>query len=135
MRRKGTGRALLLMVASSLAAILVAAILCGVLVIAIGVDPLCSCTAMLIEGVLFNPYGLAQVFFKATPLILTGLSVSLAFRAGLFNIGRRRADAGRGLCLRVGRLQPADAARRHPGAPVHPGRHGRRGRSGQRFPP
>jgi general nucleoside transport system permease protein len=32
-------------------------------------------------------YGVGQVLFKATPLIFTGLSVALAFRAGLFNIG------------------------------------------------
>jgi simple sugar transport system permease protein len=32
-------------------------------------------------------YDVGQVLFKATPLILTGLSVALAFRVGLFNIG------------------------------------------------
>ncbi|GAB4564168.1 MAG: ABC transporter permease [Haliangiales bacterium] len=34
-----------------------------------------------------DPYGLGQVIFKSTPLIFTGLSVALAFRVGLFNIG------------------------------------------------
>jgi simple sugar transport system permease protein len=34
-----------------------------------------------------TPYGMGQVLFKATPLILTGLSFEVAFRAGLFNIG------------------------------------------------
>src|SRR6202041_83204 len=33
----------------------------------------------------FNP--LSETAVNATPLILTGLSVGLAFRAGLFNIG------------------------------------------------
>jgi len=32
-------------------------------------------------------YGIGQVLFKTTPLIFTGLSVGMAFRAGLFNIG------------------------------------------------
>ncbi len=32
-------------------------------------------------------YGIGQVLFKTTPLIFTGLSVGVAFRAGLFNIG------------------------------------------------
>lgn len=32
-------------------------------------------------------YPLSETFVAATPLILTGLSVTLAFRAGLFNIG------------------------------------------------
>ncbi|BCK01244.1 ABC transporter permease [Anaerocolumna chitinilytica] len=31
--------------------------------------------------------GLAQVFYLATPIILTGLSVGFAFKTGLFNIG------------------------------------------------
>ena len=57
----------------------------------------------LFEGAIFNPhtiaaafhggsvgaifYPLSQTASQATPLILTGLSVALAFRAGLFNIG------------------------------------------------
>ena len=39
------------------------------------------------SGTWGTAYGLGQVLFKATPLIFTGLSVGLAFRAGLFNIG------------------------------------------------
>ena len=55
------------------------------------------------EGAIFNPhtvtaafhggsvaaifYPLSQTASDATPLILTGLSVAIAFRAGLFNIG------------------------------------------------
>lgn len=38
-------------------------------------------------GTVGTGYGLGQVLFKATPLLFTGLSVSVAFRAGLFNIG------------------------------------------------
>ena len=57
----------------------------------------------LFEGAIFNPhtvgaafsggsvgaifYPLSQTAAQATPLILTGLAVALAFRAGLFNIG------------------------------------------------
>jgi len=32
-------------------------------------------------------YGIGQVLFKATPLIFTGFSAAIGFRAGLFNIG------------------------------------------------
>lgn len=39
------------------------------------------------QGTWGTPYGIGQVLFKATPLILTGLAFELAFRAGLFNIG------------------------------------------------
>ncbi|HPN31802.1 MAG TPA: ABC transporter permease [bacterium] len=42
---------------------------------------------ILLEGTIFNPYGIGQVIFKTTPLILVGLSVAFAFRTGLFNIG------------------------------------------------
>ncbi|HEX7996026.1 MAG TPA: hypothetical protein VF506_19065, partial [Streptosporangiaceae bacterium] len=57
----------------------------------------------LFEGAIFSPstisdafhggsiaaifYPLSLTAFQATPLILTGLSVAIAFRAGLFNIG------------------------------------------------
>ena len=35
----------------------------------------------------FNPVNMGNMFFRAMPLILTGLSVALAFKTGLFNIG------------------------------------------------
>lgn len=39
------------------------------------------------EGTWGTPYGVGQVLFKATPLLLTGLAFEVALRAGLFNIG------------------------------------------------
>ena len=35
----------------------------------------------------FNPQSVGNMLFRATPLILTGLSVAVAFKTGLFNIG------------------------------------------------
>ena len=35
----------------------------------------------------FNPASIGNMFFRATPLIMTGLSVAVAFKTGLFNIG------------------------------------------------
>ncbi len=35
----------------------------------------------------FNPVNIGNLLFRATPVIMTGLSVALSFRAGLFNIG------------------------------------------------
>ncbi len=35
----------------------------------------------------FNPVTLGNMLFRATPLILTGLAVAVAFKTGLFNIG------------------------------------------------
>jgi simple sugar transport system permease protein len=42
---------------------------------------------VLVEGTWGTSYGLGQVLFKATPLLITGVAVDLALRAGLFNIG------------------------------------------------
>ena len=35
----------------------------------------------------FNPTNMGDMLFRATPLILTGLSVAVAYKTGLFNIG------------------------------------------------
>lgn len=35
----------------------------------------------------FNPVNVGNMLFRATPLIMTGLSVAVAFKTGLFNIG------------------------------------------------
>lgn len=35
----------------------------------------------------YNPQALGNMLFRATPLIMTGLSVALAYKTGLFNIG------------------------------------------------
>ncbi|MFX0122056.1 MAG: hypothetical protein ACFFAE_00315 [Candidatus Hodarchaeota archaeon] len=65
----------------------------GVIVLLImGQDPFLAFKSMFID-IFFNQKGeielntLANVFFYSTPLILTGLSVAIAFRAGMFNIG------------------------------------------------
>ncbi len=41
----------------------------------------------LFKAALFTPEGILRTLQKTTPLILTGLAVSVAFRVGLFNIG------------------------------------------------
>lgn len=35
----------------------------------------------------FNPVNMGNLLFRATPIIMTGLSVAVAFKTGLFNIG------------------------------------------------
>ena len=44
-----------------------------------------SATGALTWG--FNPTNVGNMLFRATPVILTGLSVAVAFKTGLFNIG------------------------------------------------
>jgi ABC-type uncharacterized transport system permease subunit len=64
--------------------------------------------SMLFAGTWGTAYGAAQVIYKATPLLFTGVAVDLAFRAGLFNIGAEGQLAVAGLAAgAVGALLPA----------------------------
>lgn len=58
----------------------------GMIVSLVGASPFVALQA-LIHGAFGSPYAIGTVFVRATPLILTGLSVGLAFRCGLLNIG------------------------------------------------
>ena len=55
--------------------------------------------AELVGGTWGMPYGVGQVLYKATPLLLTGVAVDLALRAGLFNIGAEGQLAVAGLAV------------------------------------
>lgn len=68
------------------AAVILSFIVGAVFILIIGADPIVVYGKLLSET-LGSTYGIGQVLFKATPLIFTGLSVALCFRAGLFNIG------------------------------------------------
>jgi ABC-type uncharacterized transport system permease subunit len=67
-------------------AILIALAAASILIIAVGGAPL-QVYRLLIAGTWGNAYGIGQVLFKTTPLVLTGLAVAIALDAGLFNIG------------------------------------------------
>jgi len=58
----------------------------AVLVVLSGASPAEACQ-MFFKGIFGNLNGFGEVFVKATPLILTGLGCSVAFRTGFFNIG------------------------------------------------
>ena len=65
----------------------VAALVVGAgFVLAIGGNPV-DTYALLIGSALWWPDGIGYTLFLATPLIFTGLAVSVALRAGLLNIG------------------------------------------------
>jgi general nucleoside transport system permease protein len=66
--------------------ILLALIVGAIFMVLMGKNPI-EVYSLLISGTLGNTYGIGQVMFKATPLIFTGLSVAIAFKSGLFNIG------------------------------------------------
>lgn len=67
------------------------AILCGFIVAAIvmaisGFNPF-ECFSALFSGIFSKPKYMANVVIKATPILLTSLSIAFAFKVGLFNIG------------------------------------------------
>ncbi len=61
-------------------------IVAAVLIILAGASPIAAC-GMFFGGIFGNLNGFGEIFVKATPLILTGLGCSVAFRTGFFNIG------------------------------------------------
>jgi ABC-type uncharacterized transport system permease subunit len=69
-----------------LVAVLLSFFFGGIFIVAIGQNPFIVYGKMF-AGTFGSFYGFGQVLFNTTPLIFTGLSVALAFKAGLFNIG------------------------------------------------
>lgn len=69
-----------------LIAVVAAFIVGGIVVALIGDDPLYT-YRLLIGSALSWPDGIGYTLFYATPLIFTGLAVTVAFRCGLLNIG------------------------------------------------
>ncbi|MBR2681664.1 MAG: ABC transporter permease [Atopobiaceae bacterium] len=72
--------------AAALVAILFGFAVAAVVLLAAGFDPIGSFAA-LFQGALGKPKYIANVFIKATPILLTGVGVAFAFQIGLFNIG------------------------------------------------
>ena len=65
----------------------IGALLTGAFILMLsGIDPIEAYWALLI-GPFENMYGLAQTITKATPLLLVGLGICVAFRGGMLNIG------------------------------------------------
>ena len=88
-------------------ALLIALLVGDILILSFGQSP-SAVYRQLLEGTWGNAYGLGQVLYKATTLTFTGLSVALALRAGLFNIGAESQLAAGGFAAAlVGLALPA----------------------------
>ena len=72
--------------AAAIAAVIVGFVISAVVLAAAGYDPI-QTFAQLANGAFGKPKYIANVFIKATPILLTGVSVAFAFKTGLFNIG------------------------------------------------
>jgi general nucleoside transport system permease protein len=66
--------------------LLLAFIVAGLVVVFIGEDPI-EAVRILIVGSLGSSYGIGFTLYYATTFVFTGLSVAVAYHAGLFNIG------------------------------------------------
>ncbi len=66
--------------------LLLAAIISGLIVLAIGADPMETLKTMVV-GALGSPSGWGYTLYYTTSFIFTGLAVTVAFHASLFNIG------------------------------------------------
>jgi simple sugar transport system permease protein len=69
-----------------IAGMLIALLLGAVMLLFLKVNPL-TAYAQLINGAFGNVSGLTQTLVKATPLLLVGLGICIAFRASVINIG------------------------------------------------
>ena len=88
-------------------ALLIALLVGDLLILSFGQSP-SAVYRMLLEGTWGNAYGFGQVLYKATMLTFTGLSVALALRAGLFNIGAESQLAAGGFAAALlGLVLPA----------------------------
>lgn len=70
----------------SLLSILLGLLVGAIVLVISGKSPVVAYGAM-IEGIVGKPKYIAWTIIKATPYILTGLSIAFAFKTGLFNIG------------------------------------------------
>ncbi len=69
-----------------LLAVLFALVVGGVILLLLGVNPFEAYAAM-ISGAFGSTFGITQSIAKATPLLLVGLGICIAFRASVINIG------------------------------------------------
>lgn len=102
--------ALLWAVLSPLASVALGLAASGLMMLLLGHDPI-RIFADLFGYVFRDFYNVAEIFAKATPLILTGLAFGFAFRASLFNIGAQGQFylgvlASVACALRLGGLPP-----------------------------
>ncbi|WP_149140976.1 ABC transporter permease [Gemmobacter caeruleus] len=69
-----------------LISLLLAALVSALVLLAIGQSPV-EALSVMVKGAIMSPYGWGYTLYYATSFIFTGLSVTVAYHAGLFNIG------------------------------------------------
>jgi simple sugar transport system permease protein len=79
-------RAVAARLAPPLAALAAALVVSAIIVLVSGADPLLAFSALL-QGAFGGTDSVSEVAVKTCPLLLTGLAIAVAFRAGVWNIG------------------------------------------------
>lgn len=69
----------------TLCSILLGFLVAAVILVVTGYDPI-EVFSVLFQGMFSKPKYIVNIFIKATPIVLTGLSVVFAFKVGMFNI-------------------------------------------------
>ena len=69
-----------------LSAIVLALLVGGALIALMGINPLRAYAALL-DGALGNRNSIAETLMRSVPLALAGIGISIAFQAGVFNVG------------------------------------------------
>ena len=69
-----------------LISLLLAAVISALVLLAIGQSPM-EALKVMVDGAVGSPYAWGYTLYYATSFIFTGLAVTVAFHAGLFNIG------------------------------------------------
>lgn len=89
------------------AGVLAALMISALFLVVLGANPLQAYGAML-RGAVGSTFGITQTLVKATPLLLVGLGICIAFRASVINIGGRgQMIAGALATTAVGLALPA----------------------------
>lgn len=82
-----TGRvAVIRSTAAMLIAILLAFLVAGLLIVAIGVNPV-EAYAALLKGAFGSTYRISETLLRMTPLLIISLGVAIGYRTGMFNMG------------------------------------------------
>ena len=84
--KKPEMKKLLESIAVPVLAVLIALLISGFIILAIGKNPI-KAYGVLLHGAFGSKQAIIDTLIKTTPLILTGLAVGFGFRAGVFNIG------------------------------------------------
>ncbi|MDR6951378.1 simple sugar transport system permease protein [Ancylobacter sp. 3268] len=85
-RRSGARRERVRLIAMALGPVFGAIVLSGLVLLALGVDPIAYYGYVVDRG-LINPYGLQATLTRMGPLLLIAAGLIVAFRAGIWNLG------------------------------------------------